>query len=105
MGRQDRTSADAWVDVAAMRAVANQFDAAAQLIGAAARSQLGRLVFDGARAGQAHIARGDALRTGLDRLAADLSQWSRAAIEIAGALRVGADHYADAELRAAARIG
>ncbi|HTQ19201.1 type VII secretion target [Mycobacterium sp.] len=94
----------ATVDVAAVRAVADRFAAAAALVDRAADDHLARLAFGGASAGRAYIARGDALRTGLERLAPTLSQWSRAADEIAVALRVGADRYADAELFAAARI-
>lgn len=94
----------AGIDVAAVRAVADQFDAAADVVDRAAGDHLARLAFGGASAGRAHVARGDALRGGLQRLAAELSQWSRAAGEIAVALRVGAGRYADAELYAAARI-
>ncbi|MGH3563590.1 MAG: type VII secretion target, partial [Mycobacterium sp.] len=65
----------------------------------------GRLAFDGASAGRAHVAGGDALRRALDRWAGELARWSRAGAEIATALRVGAESYADAELRAAARVG
>jgi hypothetical protein len=94
----------AGIDVAAVRAVADQFDAAADLVDRAARDNLARLGFGGASAGRAHVARGDALQSGLQRLAAELSQWSRAASEIGVALRAGAGRYADAELYAAARI-
>jgi uncharacterized protein YukE len=93
------------VDVAALRAVANQFDGTAQILDAAARNNLSQLAFNGATAGRAHIGRGDALHTSLNRLQADLAQWSRATVEIAAALRAAADRYADAELRSAARIG
>ena len=95
----------AGVDVAAVRAVANRFDATAEIIDGAARNHLASLTFGGATAGRAHIARGDALSTALERLAAEVWQWSRATSEIAVALRASADRYADAELRAAARIG
>ncbi len=94
-----------YVDICALRSVANQFDATAQLVDVAARNQLSHLAFDGAAAGRAHIGRGDALRASLNRLSADLAQWSRATVEIAAALRAAADRYADAELRSAARIG
>jgi Excreted virulence factor EspC, type VII ESX diderm len=94
----------AGIDVAAVRAVADQFDAAADLVDRAAGDHLARLAFGGATAGRAHVARGDALRVGLQRLTAEFSQWSRAAAEIAVALRAGAGRYADAELYAAARI-
>ncbi|WP_375487353.1 type VII secretion target [uncultured Mycobacterium sp.] len=94
-----------WIDVAAVRSVANRFDGAAEVIDDAVRNNLTHLAFSGARAGRAHAARGDALCGALDRLSAQLTQWSRATVEIAAALRATADHYADAELRAAARIG
>jgi transposase-like protein len=96
---------DAFVDAASVRAVANRFDASAELIDGAARIHLRRLAFDGSSAGQAHVARGDALRIALDRLSHELAQCARATVEIATALRVGADRYAEADLRAAARIG
>jgi hypothetical protein len=96
---------DAFVDAAAVRAVANRFDATAALIDGAARTHLGKLAFDGASAGRAHIAHGDALRAALSRLSCELAQWARATAEIAAALRAGTERYAEADLRAAARIG
>ncbi|MCV7401973.1 hypothetical protein H7K24_17665 [Mycobacterium fragae] len=96
---------DAFVDAASVRAVARRFDGTADLIDSAARIQLRRLAFDGATAGQAHAAHGDALRLALDRLSQELAQWARATAEIATALRGGAEHYAEADLSAAARIG
>lgn len=93
------------VDGAALRAVANRFDATAEAIDGAVRTHLARLAFHGAAAGQAHIARGDALRSALDRLAGELSEWSRASVEIAAALRADAQRYGDAELSSAARLG
>ncbi|HUH71244.1 MAG TPA: type VII secretion target [Mycobacterium sp.] len=99
-----RTFGRTGVDVAAVQRVADQLDAAAELIDGALRDHLERLAFGGASAGRAHTTRGDALRVEFERLAAQLSQWSRATVEIALALRVGADRYADAELYAAARI-
>jgi hypothetical protein len=101
MGHRDATS----IDVAAVRAVAHRFDTTAEVIDGAARNHLASLTFRGETAGRAHIARGDALRTALERLAAEVSQWSRATGGVAMALRASADRYADAELRAAARIG
>ncbi|HEY3995113.1 MAG TPA: type VII secretion target [Mycobacterium sp.] len=92
------------IDVAATYRVAQQFGAAAEIIDRALSDQLTRLSFDGAVAGRAHTARGDALRAELQRLVGELSQWSRASDEIAAALRASADRYADAELYAAARI-
>jgi hypothetical protein len=101
MGQQDLTRFDA----AAVRAVANRFDATAGLVDDAARTHLGGLAFGGACAGQAHIAHGDALHTALSRLAVELSQWARASLEIATALRTTAGRYGEADLRAAGRIG
>lgn len=92
-----------YVDAAAVHAVAARFDAGAELLGGAAPAHLGRLAFDGAVAGRAHAAAGDAVRRALDRWAGELARWSRASAEIAAALRVGAASYTDAELRAAAR--
>lgn len=94
----------AFVDVAAVRAVANQMDDSAELIAGAARSQLAGLGFGGTLAGRAHVARGDALHTAVSRLVDELSQWARASFEIAAALRVGADRYADADRRGANRV-
>jgi uncharacterized protein YukE len=94
-----------YVDTTAVRAAATRFDATAATIDAAVRTRLGRLAFDGAAAGRFHVAGGDALRRALDRWASELTQWSRASAEIAAALRLGADSYADAESRAAARVG
>jgi Excreted virulence factor EspC, type VII ESX diderm len=93
------------VDIAAVRAVAHEFDTAAELLDNAVSTHLARLAFDGATAGRDHIARGDALRGALDRLSGELLEWSRAAAEIAAALQAGADRYADAELHSAARVG
>jgi hypothetical protein len=94
-----------YVDTTSVRAAANRFDATAENIDHAARIQLGRLAFDGASAGRAHVGGGDALRRALNRWAGELAQWSRASAEIATALRIGADSYGAAELRAAARVG
>jgi hypothetical protein len=96
---------DVFVDAAVVRTVANRFDATAALIEGAARTHFGRLAFDGATAGRAHIDHGDALRVALHRLVAELGQWGRATVEIAAALRASADHYAEADLRAAERVG
>jgi hypothetical protein len=91
------------VDCAAVRAAAQRFDAAAEVLDEMLRGQLSRLRFDGAVAGRDHTAHGDAVRAALDRLSAGVVQWSRAAQEVAAALRVTADRYADAELRAVVR--
>ena len=93
------------VDVAALHAVARQYEAAADIVDAAVRTHLTGLVFDGATAGRAHIARGDALRTAVDHVVDQLRQWSRAAAEIAAALRASADRYAEADANAASRVG
>lgn len=91
-----------YADPAAVGAVANRFDASAELIAAVTRSRLG---FGGASAGRMHAARGDALRRALDGWAGQLAQWSRASAEIATALRVAARSYSEAELRATAGVG
>ena len=101
---REPTFAATGVDVAAVYAVADQLNATAEMIDDAVATHLTWLVFNGARAGRAHAARGDALRTALERVAAELSQWSRATAEIGAALRAGADRYADADQYAAARI-
>lgn len=90
------------VDAAAVRAVAERFNTAADLIDAAVHT---RLSFDGAAAGRAHIAEGDALRRTLDRWTVEFARWSRATAEIAAVLRSGAQRYTDAELRTADRLG
>lgn len=95
----------AYVDTAAIRAVADRFDATAEIIDTVAHTRLGRLAFGGASAGDAYLAEGEALRRALDRWAGELARWSRASAEIATALRVGAAGYTDAELHAAARVG
>ena len=93
------------VDTAAVRAAAQRFDAAAEILDNAIRSQLAGLVFGGSTAGRAHIARGEAVGTALHRLSGELARWSRAAEEIGAALRAGADQYVDAEARAMAVLG
>jgi excreted virulence factor EspC (type VII ESX diderm) len=93
------------VDVAALHAIARQYEAAADIVDSAVRTHLSGLVFDGAAAGRAHVARGDSLRTAVDHVVGQLRQWSRAAAEIAAALRASADRYAEADARAASRVG
>ncbi|WIM87642.1 type VII secretion target [Candidatus Mycobacterium wuenschmannii] len=95
---------NAFVDVAAVRAVANRCDDAAHLVDGAVRAQFGRLAFDGTTAGRAYIGQGDALRFALHRLGGELTQWARATMEVAAALRASADRYDDADQLAAARI-
>jgi hypothetical protein len=93
------------VDVAALHAVARQYDAAAAVVEGAVRMHLSGLMFDGAVAGRAHGARGDAVRAAVDRDVDQLRQWSRAATEIAATLRASADRYAEADAGAARRLG
>jgi len=93
------------VDVAALHAVARQYEAAADIVEGAVRTHLTGLVFDGAAAGGAHVARGDAIRTTVDHIVDQLRQWSRAAVEIAAALRASADRYAEADASSARRVG
>lgn len=93
------------IDVAAVRDVAAEFDAAAGVLDTASRTHLSRLGFAGATAGRAYVARGDALRAALDQMAEALAEWSRASVEISVALRAGADRYARSDERATARFG
>jgi hypothetical protein len=93
------------VDVAALHAVARQYEAVADIVDGAVRTHLTGLMFDGAVAGRAHAAGGDGLRTAVDRVVDQLRQWSRAAAEIAAVLRASADRYADADVSAARRVG
>jgi hypothetical protein len=93
------------VDVSALHAIARQYEAAADIVEGAVRTHLSGLVFDGAAAGRMHVARGDGLRTAVDQVVDQLRQWARAAAEIAAALRASADRYAEADARAARRVG
>jgi hypothetical protein len=93
------------VDVAAVRRVAREYAAAAEIVDSAVRTHLSMLAFDGAVAGRMHAARGDTLRTAVEVVVDQLRQWSRAAAEIAAELRASADRYADADARGARRIG
>lgn len=93
------------VDATQLHDIAGRYDAAADIVVDAFRNDLGRLTFDGALAGSAHVAAGDALRRAVDEVAQQSWQWSRAAAEIAAALRSSAARYRDAEARAAERLG
>jgi hypothetical protein len=93
------------VDVAALHAVAHQYENVADMVDGAVRRHLTGLMFDGAVAGRVHAARGDALRAAIDHVVDQLGQWSRAAAEIAAVLRTSADRYAEADVSAARRVG
>ena len=93
------------VDVTALHACAREYETAAGIVDAAVRTHLTGLTFDGAAAGRAHVARGDALRVAVDHVVDQLRQWSRAAAEIAAALHASADRYAEADAGAARRVG
>ena len=93
------------VDVGALRAVAGEYERAADIVGRAVRDQLQQLRFGGSTAGRAYVAHGEALQAALRELTASVSEWSRAAGEIASALEVSADRYVDADGRAAGRVG
>ena len=93
------------VDVAALHAVARQYETVADIVDGAVRTHLIGLAFDGAAAGRMHAARGDALRVAGDHVVDQLRQWSRASAEIAVALRASADRYAEADAGAARRLG
>lgn len=99
------TSDVARVDVGAVLDVARQYQLVADIVDGAIRTHLTGLAFDGAAAGRDHVARGDAVRAGVDRLVHQLRQWSRACAEIAATLRASAHRYADADTRAAERLG
>jgi Excreted virulence factor EspC, type VII ESX diderm len=93
------------VDVAALLTVARQYDTVAQIIDDAVRDHLAGLAFGGACAGRMHVARGEALRSAVDDIVMQVRGWSRAATEIAATLRDSADRYAQADARAADRVG
>lgn len=92
------------IDVAALAGIAARYDDAADLIDAAVRTHLSALSFDGASAGRAYGAHGDALRAALDEVGSALSDWSRAASAIAAGLRACAERYVEADARAADRV-
>jgi uncharacterized protein YukE len=93
------------VDVAAVVGIARQYEAAAEIVDSAVRTHLSSPAFGAATAGRRHAAHGEALRDAVDDVVDQLRQWSRAAAEIAWALRASADRYADADARAARRVG
>ncbi|BBY79889.1 ESX-1 secretion-associated protein [Mycolicibacterium pulveris] len=93
------------VDVATLRSVADEYQTVAEILDAAVRTHLSGLTFDGATAGRAYVARGDAVRDVVEQVAYQVRQWSRACSEIAAVLRASADRYADADFRAGSRVG
>ena len=93
------------VDVGALRAIAREYETAAQVVDGAVRTHLSDFAFGAASAGRAYVVHGEALRAALDDVVASLRQWSRAAGEVAAALRASADRYQDADVRAAERVG
>lgn len=93
------------VNVVELLSIARQYQGVAETVDAAVRTHLTGLGFDGAVAGRAYVARGDALRAGNDDVVSALKLWSRAASEIAATLRASADRYADADARAAQGVG
>ncbi|MGV0738641.1 type VII secretion target [Mycobacterium syngnathidarum] len=93
------------VDGAALSSVAAGYDAVAADLDSVVRARLRGLVFDGASAGRAHVADGDAVRSAVDELTDGLRRWSRASAEVAAVLRSSIDRYAVADSRAAARVG
>jgi hypothetical protein len=101
MGESDA----ARVDVAALLDVARGYDALADTVDAAVRVHLTRLSFDGAVAGRAYTARGDALRNSVEQVADGMRLWARASVEIGSALRASADRYVEADARGARRVG
>jgi hypothetical protein len=101
MGESDA----ARVDVAALLDVARGFDALADTVEAAVRVHLTRLSFDGAVAGRAYAASGDAVRNSVEHVGDGMRLWARAGVEIASALRASADRYVEADARAGRRVG
>ncbi|KUI09420.1 hypothetical protein AU191_05460 [Mycolicibacterium acapulense] len=93
------------VDTATLLGVARQYQGAADALDAAVRTHLSGLVFDGAGAGRSYAAGGDAVRSAVDDVVNQLRRWSRASAEIAVALGTCIDRYAEADARAADRLG
>ena len=91
------------VDLAAVAAVADRFDALAARLDEAGRAARPR--FDGATAGQAHGDAGRELRRAVEVLITDVAAWARADAEIAVALRSGAARYRAGDTDAAAGMG
>ena len=92
------------VDVPALVGVAQQYRVIADIVDGAVRTHLGWLRFDGACAGSAYVAHGDAVRESMVRVVTTLRQWSRASTEIAAVLEASAHRYAEADVRAGERL-
>jgi hypothetical protein len=92
------------VDVTALLDVARGYDALSDAIEDTARTHLARTSFDGAVAGRAHTAQGNAIRRSVEQIGDAMRLWSRASAEIASALRASADRYVEADARAARRV-
>ncbi|MGV0813498.1 type VII secretion target [Mycolicibacterium boenickei] len=92
------------VDAAALSSVAAGYDAVAADLDSVVRARLRGPVFDGACAGQQHVADGDAVRSAVDDLTDGLQRWSRASAEVAAVLRSSVDRYEVADAHAAARV-
>jgi hypothetical protein len=101
MGERDA----ARVDVAALLAVANEYEAVADAIDAVVRTHLSGLQFGGAAAGRTHVVRGEAVRVGIDVIVDRLREWARASAEIAATLRTTALRYDEADVRAGRLVG
>jgi hypothetical protein len=93
------------VDVGALLAVADEYQAVADAVDTVARTQLAQLRFGGATAGRTHVARGEAVRIAVDGIADQLRAWSRASAEIAATLRTTARRYEEADVRAGRMVG
>ncbi|WP_371412930.1 type VII secretion target [Mycolicibacterium sp. GF69] len=93
------------VDVAALSSIARQYQTVADIVDAAVRTHLSGLAFHGAGAGRSYIARGEVVRSAVEDIVNQMRWWSRASAEIAAALQAAADRYAEADARAARRLG
>jgi hypothetical protein len=93
------------VDTGSVLDAAHRYDTAAELLDTVLHTQLARLNFDGTRAGRSYTDSGDAVRDAVLRTCARLADWSRSAREIATLLRASVQNYADADGRAAHRLG
>ncbi|MFN8227750.1 MAG: hypothetical protein U0R18_13665 [Mycobacterium sp.] len=88
------------LDAVAVRAVAGQFDAVAQLVAVATP-----LTFGASTAGRRYPSEGEAVRRLCALRADELSDWARAARTTSIELRSATQYYAESERVAAARMG